>query len=186
MSFEEFLRFEERSNDKHEFHQGLVVLMPGVTLEHSLCTTGVVRELSLLARGSKCLVLSSDMGILVEGGEDEFVYPDAAILCGKPKFWNRNNRVLTNPKLVVEVLSLSTRDYDMSGKFSRYCRLASFDEYLLLESTSAVGHHWLKDSFGKWQRKKYAGHAATLPIRTLGRDLRLGDIYEGVPGINSI
>jgi Uma2 family endonuclease len=182
MSFEDFLVREEWSKEKHEFHRGLVVLMPGGTLPHAICISGIVRELGILAKGSGCTVVSSDLGVWVESDE-AFVYPDATVLCAKPKFWHRNSRVLTNPKMLIEVLSPSTRDYDMSAKFASYCQLPSFDEYLLLESTSVEVHQWLRDSAGKWQRKKYRGEDAQIPIRSLGKNLRLLDVYEGVPGI---
>ncbi len=183
MSFEDFLLREESSKEKHEFHRGLVVLMPGGTLPHAVCISGIVRELGNLAKGSGCTVLSDAMGVLVQS-EDTFVYPDASVLCGKPKYWHRNNRVLTNPKILVEVLSPSTRDYDMSAKFANYCQLPSFDEYLLLECTEVVVHHWLRDSAGKWQRKKYSGTDAQIPIRALGKSLKLSDVYLDVPGLS--
>jgi Uma2 family endonuclease len=183
MTFAEFLRYEEYSDEKHEYHRGLVVLMPGGTLEHSRCTVGVTRELDLLTAGTQCEVLNGDMGVYVEE-EDRFLYPDASIVCGKPKFWNRNRRALKNPKMVVEVLSPSTRDYDMSIKFDKYCRLESFEEYLMLEANSIVAYHWTRERSGKWQRKKYTGRQAIIPLLALKKDLQLGDVYRNFPEVD--
>lgn len=183
MSFEEFLRYEEFSNEKHEFHRGLVVSMPGGTLEHSRCAVGATRELGLLSLGSKCEVLNGDMGIYVEE-EDRFLYPDATVLRGKPKFWNKNRRALRNPKMIVEVLSPSTRDYDMPTEFLKYCRLDSFDEYLSLEANAVAAYHWTKLPAGKWLRKKYAGRDAVVPLRALKGDLKLSAVYQGLPDLD--
>jgi Uma2 family endonuclease len=58
----------------------------------------------------------------------EFVCPDILVICGKPDATDDVRDTFTNPKVIVEVLSPSTTDYDYGGKFALYRRLPSFEE----------------------------------------------------------
>ncbi len=179
VTLEEYLERERAAGERSEFHAGLVVGMAGGSLEHADAIARVVIELGILAKGTQCRVLSSEMGVWIEE-ENCHLYPDASILCGKPQFRKGNRRMLTNPKLIVEVLSTSSRDYDLAGKFRLYQKLASFDEYLVMEPDKVELHHWLKVAPGKWSRKKYTSRAAAPMIRALGKELKLADVYEGL------
>ncbi len=176
---EEFLEWEKLSPERHEFHAGVVYGMAGGSAEHAEGIASMAGELRNLAKGMNCRTLSSEMAVWVSDKET-FLYPDVVLVCGKMQFHERNRRMLTNPRLIVEVLSPSTRDYDLSSKFAIYQNIASFDEYLAMEPAKVEVHHWLKDGRGRWVRKKYTSRAAKIPVRALGKELSLADVYDGL------
>lgn len=176
ISLEEFLSNEIDAHVKHEFHDGLVTMMAGGSAEHALIATRVARELGNLAKATRCEVFNSDMAVWIAASKTH-LNPDVSVVCGKWEVHGSKRSQLTNPKLIVEVLSPSTRDYDLSKKFNLYQGLSSFEEYFAFESTKAELHYWSKGPAGKWSRKKFAGPNATVPIRALGKTLALAEIY---------
>lgn len=105
------------------------------------------------------------------------LYPDVFLVCGKGQTNGSHRTQITNPKLIVEVLSPSTRDYDLSGKFSLYQAIPTLEEYLAFETDKPELHYWSKGPGGKWTRKKFSGPEANVAIRALGKSLSLAEIY---------
>jgi Uma2 family endonuclease len=133
-------------------------------------------ELTRLTRGTKCVAAGSDIRIWI-GRADTVLYADFSLICGEPTFHNRNQSLLTNPTLLVEVLSPSTRDYDLAGKFDLYKKLPSLREYLLVEPEEVTAIHSVKEAGGRWSRKQATERQDVLSIACLGKDLRLSRIY---------
>lgn len=154
-------------------------MMAGGSPDHGHAAANMTRELGNLAKGLLCVVYNSDVAVWIASKETH-LYPDVSIVCGKPQLSGPKRQQVTNPKLVVEVLSPSTRDYDLSAKLSLYQNLPSLEEYLAMETAKAEIHYWSRDAQGKWSRKKISGKGAALPVRCLGKSLRLADVYEGL------
>ena len=107
-TIEEYLRFEEQAEQRHEYHNGNVIPMSGGTIEHNQIAGNLFRSIgnTLIESGRKCLVLSSDMKIWIETAQ-RFVYPDVTVLCDEPQFYKDRRDAIANPLLLVEVLSES-------------------------------------------------------------------------------
>ena len=105
----EYLAFEERAKNKHEFYNGKIVKMPGATYKHNRIATNIMVELSILLKEKKFEVLNSDMKIHIPQLES-FVYPDAVVVFEKVQFYENRNDVIVNPLLIVEVASRSTKN----------------------------------------------------------------------------
>ncbi len=127
-SIEEYLKLENRSNIKHEFHNGELYAMAGGTVNHSTLTANILTELnnSLRKQKGSCRTHTSDMKIHIKDDQnnDHFVYPDVSITCDEKDHQNRDR--LNHPKLIVEVLSKSTELYDRSDKFELYKTLSPY------------------------------------------------------------
>lgn len=177
MTPEEFFAFEEIASTKHEYHAGVVYAMAGGSESHSLIQVNLLAELRALAKGTACRVNGSEMAIWIVAAETG-VYPDASVRCGAPRYFLGGQRRLENPRLVAEVLSPSTRDYDLAGKFAIYQQIPELEEYLLVEVEQARVMHWRKD--GIWRLTEYLGLAARVPLVTLPGELPLGELYDGV------
>ena len=78
-----------------------------------------------------------------------FSYPDLTIVCGEPQFHDVKKDVLTNPKVVFEVLSPSTADYDRTTKFQRY-RMGNetLTDYILVSQDKCFVEHFRKSADG--------------------------------------
>lgn len=179
MTPEEFFEFEEFSASKHEYHAGLVYAMAGGSESHSLVQVNVLGELRALAKGTPCRVNGSEMAIWIPTAEAS-VYPDASVRCGTPRYHLGSPRRLENPRLIVEVLSPSTREYDAAGKFGLYCQIPEFTEYLLVEPDRPHVTHWTLTD--EWRSQEYVGLEAAVPLVALPGLLLLREVYEGVIG----
>ncbi len=119
MSFEEYLTQEDVSPARHEFHDGVVTMMAGGNRPHAEAAANWMLNLGALSRGGECRPLGSGMGVWIHSARTA-VYPDVALYCGQRTHQGESERFLTNPKVIVEVLSPSTRDHDFSVKLELY------------------------------------------------------------------
>ena len=118
-SIEEYLYMEDRSVEKHEFYNGRIIKMPGAKPVHNLIATNIATQLNveLEKKTATYFVLNSDTKIHIPR-LNSFVYPDAVVVCETIELYPGSETVITNPLLIVEVLSPSTEGYDLKEKFS--------------------------------------------------------------------
>jgi Uma2 family endonuclease len=129
----EYVAIEEESSVRHEFANGEILAMAGGTPEHAALAAAVVTLLGGQLRGKSCRVYSSDLRLRVlETGLA--TYADASVVCGDISRDPNSPTHVTNPAVVVEVLSPSTEHYDRGEKREHYQRIPS----LLVESDVAT------------------------------------------------
>ena len=134
VSVEEYLAFERRQREKHEFFAGEIYLQAGASMAHNLITANSIGSLHQQLRASPCNVLPSDMRIRTPRRR-QYMYPDATIICGAPIFDDDYHDIIINPIIIFEVLSPSTEQYDRGRKFQAYRTLPTLQEYLLISQT---------------------------------------------------
>ena len=104
------------------------------------------------------------------------------VVCGKPVFTDEDQDTVTNPKVIVEILSPSTADYDYGGKFALFRTLPSFEEYLLIAQEEPRIEVFRKMPDDRWILSSYVGLDATVRVESLEIDLPLAEIYfEAAP-----
>src|SRR5438067_4427740 len=128
---EEYLEFEEKAIEKHEYYDGRIYVMSGSSVNHGRICRNVLSALHVQLRGRPCEAFNSDIKTHVEAS-DLYTYPDVSALCGEPRFESERRGVLLNPSVIVEVLSPSTEGYNRGKKFSHYKRIPSLREYVLI------------------------------------------------------
>ncbi len=173
----EYMALEEIAPYKSEYHNGKIYMMAGGTGDHSLVKVAVVRELSERLRRTPCRVFDSDMRVLIEL-EDLYTYPDAMVVCGEVEYETKKEITLTNPVLIVEVLSQATRVYDRTDKFAFYKQLPTFQEYVLVESTEPHIEVRRKVFGRKWVTEHYKGLDAVVRLHSIDLEIPARDIYE--------
>jgi Uma2 family endonuclease len=125
----EYLTREGDALDKHEYRNGEIVLMAGGTPDHSLVVANVIGEIRNRLKGKPYHVYDSNLRVRIPRPV-LYTYPDAAVICG-PRETDPNDatgKSVTNPRLIVEVLSPSTEAYDRSDKFEQYRELDDPDD----------------------------------------------------------
>jgi len=95
-----------------------------------------------------CYVFSSDQKVALSG--DRYVYPDLSAICGAIALEAGTNDVITNPQVVVEVLSSSTEPYDRGLKWEGYQRIPSLSDYVLVSQSEPRMEHFLRERNGAW------------------------------------
>lgn len=172
---------EEAAEVKHEYHAGEILATSGGTYRHSRVITNVIRSLGNRLDGSPCFVLESNMRVRL-AVEDRYVYPDASVVCGEPQFdpEDENQTTIINPKVVIEVLFDSTQGYDRGDKFTAYRDLKSLQEYVLVSQDRPLVETFVRRGEGFWLFSAAQGQEAVMPLRSLGVELPLAEVYAGL------
>ncbi|MDQ6761349.1 MAG: Uma2 family endonuclease [Bacteroidota bacterium] len=180
-SISEYLAIEENSIEKHEFYNGKINKMSGGTYNHNLIASNIITTLNILLeeKQQEYAVLGSDMKVY-SPRILSFVYPDAVVVCEKPLFYEDRKDIITNPLLIVEVLSPSTEDYDRKGKFFDYKQIPSFKEYLLVEQNIAFITASYKIADRTWQDTEANGSDAYIYLKSIDCTISLSKIYKGI------
>jgi Uma2 family endonuclease len=174
MSVEEYLALEATSDVKHEFLGGIVVAMAGASPRHNVIAMNVGAILTRVLASTPCRVLSSDQRVRIDE-TGAYVYPDVSVVCDSPRFTDERPRSLTNPRLVVEVLSASTENHDRGGKLAHYRRLASIREVVLVEPNVRRLEHYRRLENDQWLLTDVTDGAVRL--ESVPGELPLDEIY---------
>ena len=182
--YETYLALEAESDTKYEYHDGFIVAMAGGTPAHSQLGGNVVTELNLALRkkGSSCRVYNSDLKVRIESINRTY-YPDASVGCEEPQYSEKDPHALTNPILIVEVLSHSNEVFDRGSKFYNYRHLPSLQEYLLISQDDVAVDVSYRIEDDVWETRIIKGLEGKLPLRSLGCEISLAELYRLVPGL---
>lgn len=174
---EQYLEIDRKADCRSEYVNGEILAMAGASREHNLIVTNLVREVSLALRGKPCETYSNDMRVQVN--QTRYAYPDLVVACGQPQFIDGQLDTLTNPVVVIEVLSPTTAADDRSWKFAHYRRLATLTDYIMLSQFQPFAEHYTRQG-EQWVLTEVAGLDAVLRLPSLGCDLPLTAVYERV------
>jgi Uma2 family endonuclease len=178
-SFEGYLTAEVDSEEKHEWCDGVVYAMSRGTPEHARLSARVGRVLGNVLAAHGCEVYSAEAMIYVESARLS-TYADVSVICGalETKSVKKNGRrigeAITNPVVIVEVLSESTERYDRDGKFQAYKGLASLDEYVLVSQDEPRVEVYRRRPDGSWSGEM-AERGGTVTIH--GAPVAVDDVY---------
>ena len=175
ISPEEFLSWERKAERKSEFYDGEIFAMAGASREHNLIVTNLAGELSQQLKNKPCEVYLSEMRTRIPNGP--YVYPDVVVVCSEPQFEDKGLDTLTNPLVVIEVLSESMADFDRGTKFRYYRRIESLREYLVVDQAEPFVERHSRGAGDAWQLEESAGLSAAMRVESLGCTLSLTDIY---------
>lgn len=174
-SWSDYLALEETSNVKHEFLDGQIYGMAGGTPEHAALKAAFTGLLFSQIRGGSWRAHDSDLRVRVmETGLA--TYPDITVVCGPSERDPQDTNAVTNPTLIVEVLSDSTEDYDRGDKFEHYKRIASLAEYVLVSHRERVVELWSRKPDGAWSQS-LAKDGEELLLRSIGAKLDVSELY---------
>lgn len=175
LSPQAYLEAERRATLKHEFCNGEVFAMTGASPAHNLVVMNIGAALHGQLKRRPCRVYPSDLRVQVADG---YVYPDLTVVCGTPEFADGDN--LCNPTLICEVLSPTTQDYDLGGKFARYRQLQSLREYLVVAQDRISVMRFSRQDRHQWLLTEITDAQGTLDLPAIGCQLAIADVYEKV------
>ncbi|MEO5727806.1 MAG: Uma2 family endonuclease, partial [Byssovorax sp.] len=155
VSYSEYLALEEKSLTKHEWLDGVIFDMEahgmaGGTPNHAGLAAAVTLLLGLQLRGKPCRVFSSDLKVRILA-TGLATYPDLTVVCSKLETDPQDANAVTNPTLLVEVLSDSSEAYDRGEKFAHYRRLPSLREYVLVSHLASRIEVWRRNESNRWE-----------------------------------
>ena len=173
----QYLAWEETAAEKSEYVDGEIRAMSRGTEPHASIPMNIGGELRTALRGKACRVLSSDMKVWTANA---FYYPDLSVVCGASTYRGRNQHTITNPILVVEVLSPSTERKDRGEKFIRYQQIETLRSYLLVSQTEPRVELFERGENGDWIYSMVSGLENAVSLPSLGVTLALSEIYDQV------
>ncbi|HJL16054.1 MAG TPA: Uma2 family endonuclease [Sandaracinaceae bacterium LLY-WYZ-13_1] len=179
MSIEAYLALDAESDEKHELLNGVVFAMAGASPRHNAIASNLVRCLGNLLEG-RCRVLGSDQRVRADATSG-YMYPDVTVTCSDLAFTDEKPASLTNPTLVIEVLSASTWMRDMSYKLAHYRRMASVQHILFVGSAEPQAVHYRRTD-GGWLLTDHGGEEA-VELSAVGVALPLADVYRGTDAL---
>jgi Uma2 family endonuclease len=176
---EEYLALEEKAEYKSEYYQGEIVAMAGASINHNRITRNVVAALTNAFAAKPCEAFASDLRLWLEKRQ-YYTYPDVMVVCGDLEFVKGRTDTITNPKVIIEVLSESTENYDRSKKFHAYWTLDSLAEYVLIDQYRPRVEYFRQVSEKEWLLRVLTKVDDVLKLETIGVEIPLETIYHNV------
>jgi Uma2 family endonuclease len=177
-SYEEYLAYEHDSGLKHEYAYGEILAMAGGSRRHNALASRISALLES-ARKPGCVAFQSDQKVRVLA-TGRATYPDASMACGPLENdpADPSGQTITNPKLIVEVLSRSTEQEDRGGKWQEYQLIPSLQEYVLVSQELPRVEVYRRLPNGTWEYQDVT--AGTVTLRD-GATFDLARLYDDLP-----
>lgn len=178
MTEEAYLAFERASDQKHEYIDGEIFAMSGASRKHGAISLRLGAELLYALRGRRCEIYNNDVRIYIPQSR-RYVYPDASIVCGRADFKDNQFDTLLNPRVIVEVLSPSTEDYDRDEKCTHYKTIPSLAHYVLASQDEKLVEVFTRQQDDSWTCVEYeAGQKIALPA--IECEIDVDQVYANV------
>ena len=177
LTVDEYFAMDDASERPLEYHDGEIFPVVDATIQHAVIHSNTWLCVGSRLKGSPCV---STTQLRVRATARNYVIPDITVVCGGFVPAAESKDAITNPKVIVEILSPSTADFDHGGKFALYCELPSFTEYVLIAQGAPKVEVFYKVSDVKWILSKYEGIQSIVKIESLGIEIPASEIYEGI------
>jgi Uma2 family endonuclease len=176
---EEYLAIERKAEFRSEYFDGEMFAMSGALREHNRIAVNIVSELNSQFMDRPCDVYLADQRTKVSP-TGLYTYPDIVALCSEPEYEDEHLDTLTNPLLIMEVLSESTESYDRGKKFAHYRTIPSLREYFLVTTTECRVERFSRQDDGNWLYKESTDPAGSIELTSVACRLSLSRVYHKV------
>jgi Uma2 family endonuclease len=174
-SVQDYLKAEETSEVRHEYIAGDLYAMAGASKEHNYIAGNIFARIHRHLRGKPCKAFIHDMKAKVYAQVMLFYYPDIMVVCG-PDI--EDDHFQTKPRIIVEVVSESTRGTDEREKLLTFIQLPSLEEYVLVEQQVMKVTVHRRDV--EWRAEVLTGPEALLKLTSIDFEMPLSAVYEDV------
>lgn len=177
-SYDQYLAYERDSEMKHEYEGGEIVAMAGGSLRHNALALRIGAALES-SRKAGCTAFQSDQRVRVLA-TGRATYPDVSMICGPIERdpADQTGQTVTNPTLIVEVLSPTTEHVDRGNKWQHYQRIASLQEYVRVSQSQPRVEWYRRLPSGDWEYHEAIEGIVQLPS---GVVLDLARLYADLP-----
>jgi Uma2 family endonuclease len=178
MTVDEYLKFEEASDVRHEYVDGQVFDMTGATQAHNMICGNLFARLHGHLQGTGCRAFHADMKVHVKAANSLY-YPDILVTCEAVK---ATSVLIEHPVLIIEVLSSSTKHIDRREKLVNYRKIESVREYILVHQNKMLVEVFRRNSDGTWLPSQLTKFESLLLQSMPDKELTIAvqDIYAGL------
>jgi Uma2 family endonuclease len=175
----EYLELEEQAEFRSEYRNGEIVTMAGGTTNHNEISLNIATNLRFSLKGQDYRVYMSDVRLWIPPNR-QYTYPDVMLIQGEPIYLENTTSTVTNPRLIVEILSKSTGNYDRGEKFDYYRSIPELQEYILIDQSCYHVMQYVKTSEEQWLLTDYTKAEGIVKLGSIDLALSLNDIYDRV------
>ena len=176
---DEYFDMEETAEYNSEYYHGEIFAMTGGSFDHNVIVSHMITALNNALHDRDCYVLASDIKIEIDPAH-HYVYPDISVVCGRPDFVKNRKDIITNPLVIVEVLSSSTSEYDRGDKFRAYRGIPCLKNYIIVDQYACHVQCCFKENEGKWLFQDFETMEDSFLIQSLDIRIYLKDIYHRI------
>jgi hypothetical protein len=176
---EEYLEFEVNSELRHEYIDGLIIPMTGGTPNHNKIAGNLYVAIHFALKRQTYEVYYTDQRLWIPKRRIH-TYPDVIVVQTPLIFEEGRNDTITNPMMIAEVLSKSTKAYDRDEKFAAYRTIGNFQEYILIDQYTIHVEQYVKTDTKKWTFSEYEDINDTLNLTSVPCQISLVDIYDKI------
>lgn len=177
-TYADYFSYERDSLTRHEFVDGEILALAGSSLRHSALAANIS---AAIERGRRpgCYAFSCNQKVRVLA-TDRIAYPDVSMICGSIERdpTDPYDETITNPALLVEVLSPATEEVDRSTKWRDYQLIPSLQEYVLASQGSPRIEIYRRLASARWE---YLDVREGVVKLSTGATLDLSDLYDNLP-----
>lgn len=177
LSIAEYLQIERDNQCKYEYHDGSIIALAGGSLNHGIICGNIYGEIrsQLKKKDKPCLPFNSEIKLHIHS-QNSFVYPDTMVVCGQIETSDKHKHAVTNPVMIVEVLSKSTAHYDRGDKFFLYRQIEHLQEYILIEQDKVqVEIYTRKENL--WKITRITDINQSIYLSSIDCSVSLAEIY---------
>ncbi|WP_373525538.1 Uma2 family endonuclease [Nostoc sp.] len=175
----EYLELEVISEYRHEYIDGQIIPMTGGTPNHNQIAGNFYAALNFALKRQPYRVFITDQRLWIPKKKIH-TYPDVMVVAGSLEFSEGRKDTITNPLIIAEVLSKSTRNYDIDEKFAAYRTIPSFQEYVLIDQYKNHVEQYSKTDEKKWIFSEHEDEDSILILSSIEFQISLSDIYDKV------
>lgn len=176
---EQYLSFERGSPSKHDFFDGDIYAFIGANVRHVSIVGNLIAHFHGQLKSEPYRVYASQLRLTVEQ-TGLFTYPDMMIVHGKGDVVDDHADMVTNPQVVIEVVSPETADYDCRVKFKHYQTIPSLKEFLLIDADACSVAYYVRQRAGHWSDTRMTALDDVVLLQSIGCDLPLRDAYDQI------
>lgn len=174
---EDYVRVEEESVAKHEFHDGQIRAMSGGTREHARLGAVIIHHVSSQLAGKPCTVYSSDLRVRILA-TGLITYPDLSVACEDTQMDTEDPLSQLNPTLIVEVTSKSTENYDRTTKYEHYKLVPKLREYVIVSHREHRIEVFRRAGDDTWSLAERGGDGERVALTSIGCTIDVDLVYR--------
>lgn len=178
MTEEEYLAFDRASDEKHEYLDGHIYAMAGASIAHGDIIWNTSSLFYNQMSGGPCRAVTNDLRVRASARFNTF--PDIVVLCDEPQITDDRKDTVTNPTLIIEVLSPSTEAHDRGEKWLQYQQIPSLREYVLIAQSAPAIEQFVRQDDGSWRYLATIGLEAAVTFASIGCTLALAEVYRRI------
>jgi Uma2 family endonuclease len=173
---DEFFAWQEKQAERYELVDGFPVrMMAGAKNVHDDIVVNVLTELRNQLRGGDCRPFTGDGSVETKPGQIR--RPDVGVDYGRR---DPNDTKANSPRVLVDVLSPTTRDFDTIGKLDEYQGVDSLERILVIEPNAPEVVVWVRGADKNWRKSICRGLDQEIDMPEIGATFPLAEIYDGV------